>query len=238
MFAYGVSSDLIDEYVQIGKTTALQFLKKFVTAVFDVFFEEYLRKPNNEDIARLLAHSERQGFSGMLDSIDCKHWKWKNCLAAWKGQYYGHIREPTIILEAVASYDLWIWHAFFGLPRSNNDINVFERSHIFSDLAEGCALVVHYSINGQNYTMGYYLADGIYPKWATFVKTIPTPQGQKRKLFAAAQEAYRKDVEHAFGVLQAHFEIVREPARFFHLDTLQKIMNACIILHNMIVEDE
>ena len=51
--------------------------------------------------------------------------------------------------------------------------------------------------------MGYYLANGIDPKWATFVKTIPAPQGEKRKLFAKAQEAYRKDVEHAFGVLQA-----------------------------------
>ena len=58
------------------------------------------------------------------------------------------------------------------------------------------------------------------------------------KLFAAAQEACRKDVERAFGVRQAHFAIVCGPARFFHLETLQKIMKACIILHNMIVEDE
>ncbi|KAK9985346.1 hypothetical protein SO802_030297 [Lithocarpus litseifolius] len=86
--------------------------------------------------------------------------------------------------------------------------------------------------------MRYYLTDGIYPKWATFVKTIPAPQEQKYKLFAAAQEACRKDVERAFGVLQAHFAIVRGPARFVHLETLQKIMKACIILHNMIVEDE
>ena len=86
--------------------------------------------------------------------------------------------------------------------------------------------------------MRYYLADGIYPKWATFVKTIPSPQGHKQKLFAIAQEACRKDVERAFGVLQAHFAIVHGPARFFHLETLQKIMKACIILHNMIVEDE
>ena len=59
MLAYEVSGDLIDEYVWIGETTALESLKKFVTAVIDVFFEEYLRKPNNEDIARLLAHGER-----------------------------------------------------------------------------------------------------------------------------------------------------------------------------------
>ena len=105
------------------------------------------------------------------------HWKWKNCLAAWKGQYCGRIREPTIILKAVASYDLWIWHTFFRLPGSNNDINVLERSHVFNELAEGRASAVDYSINGHDYTMGYYLADGIYPKWATFVKTIPAPQG-------------------------------------------------------------
>ena len=108
MLAYGVSGDLIDEYVRIGETIALESLKKFVTAVIDVFSEEYLRKPNNEDIARLLAHGECRGFSCMLGSIDCMHWKWKNCSSTWKCQYCGHIHEPTIILEAVASYDLWI----------------------------------------------------------------------------------------------------------------------------------
>ena len=46
--------------------------------------------------------------------------------------YSGHVHEPTIILEAVASYDLWIWHAFFGLPGSHNDINVLERSSVFT----------------------------------------------------------------------------------------------------------
>ena len=115
---------------------------------------------------------------------------------------------------------------------------MLERSHVFNELTEGRAPAVHYLINGYDYTTGYYLANGIYPKWATFVKTILALQGQKYKLFAAAQEAYRKDVERAFGVLQARFTIVHGPARFFHLETLQKIIKACIILHNMIVEDE
>ena len=86
--------------------------------------------------------------------------------------------------------------------------------------------------------MEYYLADEIYPKWLTFVKTIPSPRGHKRKLFTKTQEVNRKDVKLAFGVLQARFAIVRGPARFFYSETLQDIMKAYVILHNMIVEDE
>ncbi|XP_028051460.1 uncharacterized protein LOC114256074 [Camellia sinensis] len=152
--------------------------------------------------------------------------------------YTGHIHEPTIILEAMASYYLWIWHAFFGLPGSHNDINVLERSPIFAELAKGHGPPVNYSINGNDYTMGYYLADGIYPQWSTFVKTIPCPQGNKKKYFAAAQESTRKDIERAFGVLQARFGIVRQPARLWKTKTLKYVMKACVVLHNMIVEDE
>ena len=86
--------------------------------------------------------------------------------------------------------------------------------------------------------MGYYLTDGIYPQWATFVKTIQSPLGNKRKYFAKTQEAVRKDVERAFGVLQSRFAIVHGPAHFWDKDTLREIITACVIMHNMIIEDE
>jgi hypothetical protein len=127
------------------------------------------------DIPQLLAVGESRGLSGMLDSIDCMHWGWKNCPTAWHGMYQGHKKDPTIILEAVASKDLWIWHAFFWMPGSHNDINVLQRSPIFARLSEGQGPQVNYKINDNDYSMGYYLADGIYPSWATFVKTIPDP---------------------------------------------------------------
>jgi len=47
------------------------------------------------------------------------------------GQYAGCSGSPTIILEVVDDYDLLIWHAYFGLPGTNNDINVLESSHLF-----------------------------------------------------------------------------------------------------------
>jgi hypothetical protein len=56
-------------------------------------------------------------------------------------------------------------------------------------------------INGRHYNKGYYLADGIYPKWTTFVKTISSPILPKEVEFVKAQEGCRKDVERAFGVL-------------------------------------
>ncbi|XP_028091286.1 uncharacterized protein LOC114291631 [Camellia sinensis] len=237
IFAYGVAVDFMDEYVRIGESTAIESLKYFVKAVGDIFSNEYLRSPNSNNIAKLLAVGESRGFPGMLGSIDCMHWKWKNCPTALKGMYTGHIHEPTIILEAVASYDLWIWHTFFGLAGSHNDINVLERSFVFTELAQGRASAINYIINGNEYTMGCYLADGIYPQWPTSVKTIPSPQGNKKKLFAAAQEATRKDVKRAFGVLQARFAIVRRPAHFWNIKMLKYIMKVCIILHNMIIED-
>ena len=111
-----------------------------------------MRLPNEDDTARLLAIGESRGFPGMLGSIDCMHWTWKNCPYAWQGMYRGHKKEPTIILEAVASKDLWIWHVFFRMPGSHNDINVLHRSPIFARLAEG---------------QGPQVNDGIYPSWAT-----------------------------------------------------------------------
>ncbi|EEC82097.1 hypothetical protein OsI_26104 [Oryza sativa Indica Group] len=103
MLAYGVPADALDEYIRIGESTALKALRKFVAAVVEVFGPEYMRKPNEQDTARLLTIGASRGFPGMLGSIDCMHWSWKNCPTAWHGMYRGYKKEPTIILEAVAS---------------------------------------------------------------------------------------------------------------------------------------
>ena len=39
------------------------------------------------------------------------------------------------MLEAVASADIWIWHAFFGVAGSNNDINVLKQSPLFTEVS-------------------------------------------------------------------------------------------------------
>ena len=119
-----------------------------------------MRRPTVQDVERLLEIGQRRVFPSMLGSIDCMHWHWEKYPYAWKGMYTcGDHGVPTIILEAVASHDRWIWHAFFGVAGSNNDINVLSQSHLFVEQLRGEAPRVQYSINGRQYNLGYYLAD-------------------------------------------------------------------------------
>jgi len=93
---------------------------------------------------------------------------------------------------------------------------VLDRSPVFQELYGGRSPNCEYVVNGRKYNIAYYLSDGIYPKWAIFIKTIRLPQGPKAKLFVERQESVRKDVERAFGVLQDRFAIIRGPA--WHLE--------------------
>jgi len=131
MLAYGSLTDSTNKYVRIGETTTMECLQKFVQGVNEVFGIEYLRRPHNNDIERLLKIGDACGFPVMLGSIGCMHWEWKNCPTTWKDQYQRGDREKaTIMLEAVTSHDLWIWHAHFGIVDSNNDINVLNQSDV------------------------------------------------------------------------------------------------------------
>jgi hypothetical protein len=58
------------------------------------------------------------------------------------------------------------------------------------------------------------------------------------KWYAKKQEGAQKDVERAFGVLQAQFTIVARLSLTWSHQKLKKFMKTCVILHNMIVEDE
>nr|XP_043611729.1 uncharacterized protein LOC122583382 [Erigeron canadensis] len=201
--AYSYKADALDEYLQIAQDTGYQCLDAFCKCVIQLYQHEYLRRPVEADIRRLTAkHEEVHGFPGMLGSIDCMHWGWRNCPVAWQGQYTrGDKGHPTIMLEADRA------------PK------------------------VEFEVNGQQFIKGYYLSDGIYPERATLVKYFKCSMEPKSSKFKRYQEAARKDVERAFGVLQGRWQIVEQQARSYSVNKIKRIMLCCVILHNMIVED-
>jgi hypothetical protein len=165
MLAYGIPADLIDDHLAMEERTSILCVKRFAVVIVNVFGSTYLRAPNAQDTARLLEFNADRGFPGMLGSVDCMHWSWKNCPAAWHGQFKGYKKDPTIVLEAVADQETWIWHAFFGMPESCNDINVLQRSPLMTRLAMREGPSMEFEANGHNYNYGYFLTDGIYPRW-------------------------------------------------------------------------
>lgn len=56
--------------------------------------------------------------------------------------------------------------------------------------------------------------------------------------FASSQESARKDVERCFGVIQARWSMIAYPCRLWNIYDNVDVMYACIIIHNMIIEDE
>ncbi|XP_071712474.1 protein ALP1-like [Rutidosis leptorrhynchoides] len=149
----------------------------------------------------------------------------------------GDKRGPSIMLEAVASQDLWIWHGFFGMAGANNDINVLNASPLFNSIKDGTAPPSPFDVNGHHYDRGYYLGDGIYPDWAMLVKAPHSPTDEPRKKFKRFQESARKDIERAFGVLQGRFAMLKTPAGSLDFNKIRRHMYACLVLHNIIQEN-
>ncbi|KAJ9543474.1 hypothetical protein OSB04_023181 [Centaurea solstitialis] len=238
--AYGSASDAFDEYLRMSETTSRDCLEHFCKGIIFVYMRQYLRKPTATDVRAIYAlHEQTHGLPSMLGSIDCMHWYWKNCPMAWRGQFHrGDHTGPSVILEAVASQDQWIWHAFFGVPGATNDIIVVNQSPIFNDLFENKAPDSSFVVNNTHYNHGYYLADGIYPEWTTFVKAFRYPVEESRVHFKTRQELARKDIERTFATLKDKWHVVKYPARVWTQRKLSLIMHTCIILHNMIREDE
>ena len=103
-----------------------------------------------------------RGFLGMFGLLDCMHYEWKKFPVAWQGDFGNRKGKRSIILEVVADQSLHIWHMFFRLPGSNNDLNVLDRSPLIHNMLIGEATDFIFEVNRKEYNRYYLLADDIY----------------------------------------------------------------------------
>jgi hypothetical protein len=68
-----MTTDTIDEYLKLEKSTALECLEYYYEGIIECFGAEFLHRPTVSNTQCLLAKAEEHGFSSMLRSIDCMH---------------------------------------------------------------------------------------------------------------------------------------------------------------------
>jgi hypothetical protein len=70
---YGMVVYTIDEYLKLGKTTVLEYLKYYCLGIIEYFGDEFLCRHTVANTHCLLVNVKERGFPGMLWSIDCMH---------------------------------------------------------------------------------------------------------------------------------------------------------------------
>jgi len=237
--AYGDAYDREDENLRMSGESVRISCQQFCKLLKQEFPEYLNRCPSEEEKKKVIQANADRGFPGCFASWDCKHFVWHRCPTKWQGQHKGHAEggKMTLILEAIADVDRYIWYANFGDAGSLNDINVLDKSSIVGAMLNGSfdTTTPEYTINGIVRDWLYFLADGIYPEWAIFVKTHSDPIGDKELTFAKRQEAVRKDVECAFGIIVQKFHILKRPLRQWYIDSIIDLLHACVIIHNMTI---
>ena len=230
-------ADIAEEYTGVKEEQGRKTMIAFCSWL-DVFHgPEFLGAWTTETVRKEMAINAARGFTGMLGSIDCTHWGWKNCPMVWAGQYHDRTGIRSVIAEAVAGHDMYFWHAEVGFPGAINDIQVLARSEFMIQYLESPAVNEVYYIGGQKFTRAYFLADGIYPPIACLMGSISAPSTEADRHFAKMQEGCRKDVERAFGRMLSKWHILDSAARTWFLPNIKTIWKGCFILHNITLRD-
>ena len=208
-----------------------------------MYKDEYLRLPTEADVKAVTRlHKNVHGVDGMFGSLDCMHTYWNKCPVAWQGSYKGKGHKPSIVLEAIADHHLWFWHASYGYAGTLNDINILNLSPFLESLLDGEfekleSTSVPFAIGQEVFNQLFILVDGIYPRYSRFVKGMKEPVTEDEKTFTEWQEAARKDIERAFGVLQGKFQALATPIVLLDLKIIADLCSSSLILHNMCVSD-
>ncbi len=110
-----------------------------------------MNTPTKANIENQLKINANKGLSSMSTNLDCMHYRQKNCLIGWQGQFQNKDGKKFIILEVIANQSFWIWHVDFGLPNGNNDINVLNQSLIVTNMIKGVDNDLKFKMNDKSY---------------------------------------------------------------------------------------
>ncbi|XP_023767506.1 uncharacterized protein LOC111916101 [Lactuca sativa] len=143
--------------------------------------DDYMRI--SERTAREMLYSLARG---VIETFADKYLR-KTSLNDMQQLYVAH-EERHGFLDMLGSIDCtkWIGDIVLWRGKVNTQVVILDRLRKASDAP--------FTVNDHEYKFGYYLTDGIYPPYSTFVKAFRHPIEPRDKFFKRRQEGARKDV--------------------------------------------
>jgi len=98
--------------------------------------------------------------------------------------FFWERRLPNIVLEAMADFNLWVWHAAFGFAGGLNDLNIWENSLLLDDMVSGA--FSHLKLEDAFWLMVFI------QKFCVLLDPFPSPQVGMRNVILAGKRLHAK----------------------------------------------
>ena len=137
-----------------------------------------MRQMNEQNVIRLeKRHRVKHCVPGMIDSIDYMHIGWNIFPIRWKCQIAGKLGKPTIVMETVTDYDLYLWLCSIGVFGLYSDINIWDSILLYKTLINGSmdSIDFQYLLNSKTFKLCVSSDRWHLSKIARFVQNMSEP---------------------------------------------------------------
>jgi Plant transposon protein len=123
-------------------------------------------------------------YTRLAHRNNCASWSWDKCPVADQGKYRGRDKKPNVRMEIICDDKLRIWHLFFGVPGSRNDINIMNMSPLFQLIRAGKwpPGKPQRQVSWLFVDWFYFLGDSIYPRFRIFATIFGNPRTPRDRL--------------------------------------------------------
>lgn len=227
----------------IGASSVSAAVREVSRKICEAYSDE-LRFPTTEaDVAQIMSGFEKiRGLPYCVGAVDGTHVKWLACPMDQFYEYRCYKGYTSVVIFAVATANRRFIYADIGRPGVLGDSTIYSRSSLKRNiddktwLGDGIPDLVISGIPVRPYLVG----DCAFTLDKNMMKTTTVREQQVNpvlRTWDSIASQTRKPVECAFGMLKNRFQALKNGIRLQHEDDISFVSLACMILHNMSIQD-
>ncbi len=223
----------------ISKASISLIIPEVCDKIWSVLGPKYIQCPTTPEawLEKVKRFSERWNYPRALAAIDGKHCQ----VQAFgnSGSTFRNFKSSfSIVLLALADADYKFIYCDVGYAGASNDSGIWNASELHQALVEG-RLSLPSVPEGDDLPVQYHLiGDDAFGMNDRMMKPYPqTGLSNSMRMFNYRFSRARRVVESTFGIMANRFRILRVPI-LQNYDNARKTVQACTVLHNMLMERE